>query len=712
MKRLAANLILILSVISSQTQELRSFYAQGKYGFKNTEGIIVVPPKYDYADTFLNGRARVSIREKHSVVDHLYGYIDYTGQEVIPVKYNAACNFSEGRARVALKSREFGVSGNQWGYIDTMGNVIIPLKYPDANDYREGLAPVKIGKAWGYIDWEGNQVIPAKYDLARSFSEGLALVGTNIGSARVGRTYQRFGNYGYIDKTGKEVIPLKYKDGGNFSEGLAPVLSNTDRPSWGFINMNGKLVIPFTFSNANSFKDGLAKIRKDGKEGYITRDGSLLLYDFISAFSQNGLARVRLEDKYGFIDRSGTPRIPIQYDQADDFGNNNIVKVQMNRKYGFINSDGATVIPFAYTDVEYDALNGLIKVKLDEKYGLLHSAGKEVLPVKYDRITGSPATRLNVKSNNRWGYIGEGGREILYDSTGQFSEGLAEVSLNNAVGLIDIHGAEVVPLQYKQIKRFFSEVFVQSDKGWQVFNTWKRMPEPTVYTALFNSIPSRIVLLGRENSLSYYGTNPQNMIREVGPPVTMPAADEVYDFVLASGLVHFTNRKSGKQGLKMADGKIFVHPYFSKVYASARTDTSVFNNPKSRPDQWLYELTTGNDSLPIIASVDPLTHTLTGYTLCKKCEGWGYTYSTSRYIVRGESQTYTTTPVQTLRSEKFNAKTGTWEKTYDLQTKEVTVKAADRVVEDSERITCTICNGKGRFNQSMKWNGSAYIFVK
>ena len=71
------------------------------------------------------------------------------------------------------------------------------------------------------------------------------------------------------------------------------------------------------------------------------------------------------------------------------------------------------------------------------------------------------------------------------------------------------------------------------------------------------------------------------------------------------------------------------------------------------------------------------------YTPCGKCEGWGYTYSTTRQVVRGERHTYTTTPVQTLRSEKFNARTGAWKKTYDMQSKEVTVKSADTVVEDT-----------------------------
>ena len=70
-------------------------YKTGKYGFIDTTGKEVVPPKYDRADSFSEGLALVKL-------NYQYGFIDTTGKEVVPpTKYVsiAACSPTKFYAR-------------------------------------------------------------------------------------------------------------------------------------------------------------------------------------------------------------------------------------------------------------------------------------------------------------------------------------------------------------------------------------------------------------------------------------------------------------------------------------------------------------------------------------------------------------------------------------------------------------------------------------
>ena len=156
---------------------------------------------YDKIEDFSKGLAAVKFNGK-------WGYIDTTGKVVIPLKYDSARDYSRG-----LKGLAPVKLNGKWGYIDTTGKEVIPLKYDSVMNFYTDLSPVKLNGKWGYIDMTGKEVIPLKYDDAYSFTEGLARVKFNSeyfdekyftekyfreGLARV----KLNGKYGFIDKTG------------------------------------------------------------------------------------------------------------------------------------------------------------------------------------------------------------------------------------------------------------------------------------------------------------------------------------------------------------------------------------------------------------------------------------------------------------------------------------------------------------------------------
>lgn len=65
----------------------------GKFGFLDVKGNLVVQPKYDMASDFNDGLGLVLLKDK-------WGFIDSTGKEVIPPQYkNQPTEFKNGLSR-------------------------------------------------------------------------------------------------------------------------------------------------------------------------------------------------------------------------------------------------------------------------------------------------------------------------------------------------------------------------------------------------------------------------------------------------------------------------------------------------------------------------------------------------------------------------------------------------------------------------------------
>ena len=126
-----------------------------------------------------------------------WGFVDEVGRVVIPYKYDDVREFSEGLAAVWLELWK------TWVFIDKNDKVVIPFHFDvmDVNGFYEGLAAVQrsnTGK-WGFVDMTGREIAPYKYDYVSNFSGGYATV-----NRRFGRDEQ----WGVINRIGEEVVPL------------------------------------------------------------------------------------------------------------------------------------------------------------------------------------------------------------------------------------------------------------------------------------------------------------------------------------------------------------------------------------------------------------------------------------------------------------------------------------------------------------------------
>lgn len=113
--------------------DLFLFAQNGKSGYIDGAGNIVIKPQFDSTDYFHEGLAAAKINGK-------WGYINETGEWIITPQFESAGEFSEGLARVWTNDKS--------GYIDKKGNYLINPQFSIAGSFSEGLAGVCIGNVF------------------------------------------------------------------------------------------------------------------------------------------------------------------------------------------------------------------------------------------------------------------------------------------------------------------------------------------------------------------------------------------------------------------------------------------------------------------------------------------------------------------------------------------------------------------------------------
>ncbi|MEI6817832.1 MAG: WG repeat-containing protein, partial [Bacteroidota bacterium] len=219
-----------------------------------------------------------------------WGFCDSSKAIRINPRYESADFFNHGHARVSLN--------NHWGFIDSVGNEHWLPDSVSFLSYNDEFIMVSNGKKNTLMDHDFNLLKFYVYDAVLEFDHGLAPV-------RIGE------RWGYIDKTGREVVPIFYGPGyhGKFVEGLTWQMMNGKS---GYLDTTGKIAIPFEYELASPFINGYAQVRKNNKWIVINKHGKefdSLNYDYTGPF-YDGLSAVKMGNKTGFIDTLGKLVIP------------------------------------------------------------------------------------------------------------------------------------------------------------------------------------------------------------------------------------------------------------------------------------------------------------------------------------------------------------------------------------------------------------------
>ncbi len=353
---------------------LVSVSEDGKWGYMNESGELIIEYQFDYAGVFNNnGIAAVS-------VDGNYGLIDKSGSFIVNPRFEyVSPSFADGVAVVRKDGK--------YGYVDENGETVIDCYYDSATDFRNGYAIVLFGSSYGVIDKEGNYVINPQYDdLAFAYS---------LPSGKKIFLAEKNSQYGYIDIKGKTVIDFVYDsivpDNGTtefINDKYAIVRVNKKT---GVIDTNGKYLIKaiyddlmycgknvFAFTDFNSDKIGF--VTTDGKETVASQ------FDEVKP-AGDGLICVKLGDYYGFVDYSGKYIINPMFDFAGSFKNGYAV-VCKDEKYSFINKKGENIVSYQFDYMSDFNSDGLAIVAVNNKYGVINDKGEYVLKCSYNYLSG------------------------------------------------------------------------------------------------------------------------------------------------------------------------------------------------------------------------------------------------------------------------------------------------------------------------------------
>ena len=212
--------------------ELICDYEDGKYGFKDGKGNVVIPHQFHFAHDFSDGMAIV-VNEIGEV-----GYINTKGELAIPYQYDTMAesdgnNFHEGLCAVVVDGSHEWVS-----YIDKTGKLAFEGVFSYGGDFSEGLAAVKTtgeDARSGYIDHSGKMVIELPDGWwGRKFTDGVAQT-------------QKIDSCYIIDKTGKRLFKVNNEitytgDDIRYSEGLAAVYGKGKyEKKRGFMDKTGRI---------------------------------------------------------------------------------------------------------------------------------------------------------------------------------------------------------------------------------------------------------------------------------------------------------------------------------------------------------------------------------------------------------------------------------------------------------------------------------------
>jgi hypothetical protein len=114
------------------------------------------------SDGFSEGKAMFEL-------DGRAGFLDTTGHVVIEPVFNLASGFTEGLCVVEM-------DGEEWSFIDHEGRRVFATGYQYVDDLHCGLAGMCINDQWGFIDRTGRTVIEPQFNSVGQFSEGFAVV--------------------------------------------------------------------------------------------------------------------------------------------------------------------------------------------------------------------------------------------------------------------------------------------------------------------------------------------------------------------------------------------------------------------------------------------------------------------------------------------------------------------------------------------------------
>ena len=426
-------LVLFLAIVitwaSAQDVALFKTIADGKTGYINTAGKVVIPPAFFNGGDFSEGLAPVR-------ANGLYGFIDRAGKWVIDPQYDYAYGFQQGVATVYINATPYLIDRNNKHVFDSS---FIAVSFIS----KELVTLQSKGKKFGIMELStGKLLADTIWESIGKFCDGVAVVA--VKDTNDIQDYKR--HYAVMDTSGKLIVPLrKYSEIGTFIEGYSIAKEDVGESETKDVVIDTKGRVLFErIRQSNSYitgdfhqgvaridlykywlpdKKGISYSSEKGYQGYIDLTGAIIFNDTtvtqVKDFSSGRAFLMRNRDYY-LIDRK------FQQIGQDTFDNisgegfiGNYAIVEKEGNWGIIDTNGSYVVAPKYEQIDEAGLLDsffFFGIEGDERttFGIATLNGTEILnPVMddFDRSSFHDGL-LKAIVNERLTYINHRGKIV------------------------------------------------------------------------------------------------------------------------------------------------------------------------------------------------------------------------------------------------------------------------------------------------------------
>ncbi|MDR7002450.1 WG repeat-containing protein [Neobacillus niacini] len=128
----------------------------GKFGYLDEQGNVVIKPQFSEAEAFSQGRAIVNVSDDYS--NH-YGVMNRKGQFLIKPEHDQIFYLGEERYQIGKAiNPEQPYLGTKYAVADVEGHLITGFIYSDITKYKDGIVSVTNDQSTFFIDRNGNRV--------------------------------------------------------------------------------------------------------------------------------------------------------------------------------------------------------------------------------------------------------------------------------------------------------------------------------------------------------------------------------------------------------------------------------------------------------------------------------------------------------------------------------------------------------------------------
>jgi hypothetical protein len=422
--------------------EFLVLYANGKYGYGDTNGNVVIKPRFDFARQFHHGMASVIYEGKEQMMNG-DGTLVGEGRfdEVRIASYEtssfwvrngkkawlankdgkplSSLRFSDWRDSWYTEPTAFVlVKPGRWRVVDKKtGRLLSRDSFIEVTRFSEGLAKVRQKGGWGIVEDSGRMRLPCLFDDVRALS-------TNCSFAKHGRLW------GLAGKNGKFIIEPQFINMLNIKHDHA-IVTDKDWKS-GVVSNDGRLVVPLTENRiwgAGNVDPDVAVTGNRKSIGLINfRTGKTILPTIYEKVEPWRWESSKDEDCYevhggGFVGLFACP---------DEW------RIPLDRKITYITPP-----------IEMKGAHGIFRT--EDGVGLINAQGRIVLECLYEDVGHLSEEVAPAKQDGLWGYVDVSGKWVIaprYEAAGAFLNGYATVKLEGKTALISREGKVITPFKY------------------------------------------------------------------------------------------------------------------------------------------------------------------------------------------------------------------------------------------------------------------------